>query len=402
VSGLKVAVILGDIYPDDLGGAEIHMVEVLKRLADFGHELHIFIGPDTGISDSFPREKTFFYPMKLSDGFLRERTFFYPMKYPQVPNLKGLAYILWASNFIRKHGKYQHFDIIHAKQEFPHGVVGALARRMLRVPLYTTVQNPLAYKEELVFSGPRMLSWLGQLIKPMVQYTLRNSTVVAAVSNYSMANCRKMGAANCVLIPNGVDAQVFYPEAERPLTDSPHIVTTSTLIPRNGLDTLIKAFGLLLDSAGKARLTIAGEGPLEKGLKNLAKGLGIESQVEFKATIPHERVPALLHSADLFVRPSIYEGFGMSFIEAMAVGVPVVACPVGGVVDFITDRQTGMLVPTNNPQALKDAMAGLLNDRELYTGIRARALDMVRERYSWDSIAARVNEVYYSLVGRRV
>jgi len=385
VTGLKIAIILGDINPDDLGGAEIHLVEVMKRLLTYGHELHVFVGGDTRIKRLFPPDKIFFYPIR----------------YPQLPNLKGLAYAFWATGHLLQHARYQHFDLLHAKQEYPHGVIGATLSRRLGIPLYTTVQNPLAYEEELVFSGPKMLSRLRQLIKPMVKYALRNSAVVAAVSNYSLANCQKLGAKNCVLIPNGVDTQKFRPKAEELPSENPHIVTTSTLIPRNGLDTLIKAFGLLLDNVGRARLTIAGEGPLEKELKNLAQELGIENKVKFIATVPHEKVPELLWSADLFVRPSIYEGFGMSFIEAMASGVPVIACPTGGVVDFIENRQTGMLVPPNDPESLKQAMLSLLHNRKLYQRIRSKALALVKERYSWDGIAARVNEVYYTLVNRR-
>ena len=381
MSGLRIAIILGDMNPDDLGGAEIHLVEVMKRLLTYGHELHVFVGSDDRIKDIFPPESAFFYPIR----------------YPRLPNIKGLAYILWATRYILKHVRYQHFDILHAKQEYPQGFIGALASKRLGVPLYTTVQNPLAYKEELVFSGPKILSWLSQLLIPMVKYTLKNSVVVAAVSNYSLVNCQKMGAKNCVLIPNGVDTQLFFPEAKDASVGSPHIVTTSTLIPRNGIETLIRAFGLLLEGVGNARLTIAGEGPLERELKELARELGIEDKVRFLATLPHEEVPELLHSADLFVRPSIYEGFGMSFIEAMACGVPVVACPVGGVVDFLTDRETGILVPPNDPPSLKEAMLGLLNDRELYGSIRTKALELARDRYSWDSIAARVNDVYKQL-----
>ena len=384
MAGLRIAIILGDMNPDDLGGAEIHLVEVMKRLLTYGHELHVFVGSDDRIKDIFPPESAFFYPIR----------------YPRLPNIKGLAYILWATRYILKRVRYQRFDILHAKQEYPQGFIGALASKRLGVPLYTTVQNPLAYKEELVFSGPKMLSWLSQLLIPVVQYTLKNSAVVAAVSNYSMVNCQKMGARNCILVPNGVDTRMFYPTDKEVPAESPHIITTSTLIPRNGLDTLIKAFGLLLDSLGNAMLTIAGDGPLEKELKNLTKTLAIEKSVRFIATVPHHKVPELLQSADLFVRPSIAEGFGVSFIEAMASGVPVIACPTGGVVDLIEDRQTGILVPPNDPQSLNKAMLDLLGDRELYKSIRTKALELVKVKYSWDSIAARVNDVYYSLVDR--
>lgn len=386
MAGLRIAIILGDINPDDLGGAETHLVEVMRRLPTYGHELHVFVGSDTRIKEIFPPDNIFFYPIK----------------YPRLPNLKGLAYAFWATGYMLQQVKYQRFDVLHAKQEYPHGVIGAVVSKRLGIPLYTTVQNPLGYKEELVFSGPKMLSWVSHLVKPMVQYALRNSTVVAAVSNYSLANSRKLGAKNCVLIPNGVDTQKFYPKNNEAPVKIPHLVTTSTLIPRNGLDTLIKAFGLLLDSLKEANLTIAGEGPLEKRLKDLTKELGIESKVKFIATLPHEKVPELLHSADLFVRPSIAEGFGMSFIEAMASGVPVIACPIGGVVDFIENRQTGILVPPNDPQSLKKAMLNLLKDQKLYARIRTKALQLVREKYSWDSIAARVNEVYHALAKQRI
>ncbi len=384
MQSLRIAVILGDMNPDDLGGAETHLVEVMKRLPAYGHELHVFVGSDISIKEIFPPDNIFFYPIK----------------YPRLPNLKGLAYIIWAKGHILQEAKHQHFDVLHAKQEYPHGVIGAVVSKRLGIPLYTIVQNPLGYKEELVFSGPKIFSRLHRFIKPIVQYTLRNSTVVAAVSNYSLANSQKLGAKNCVLIPNGVDTQKFYPENKEALVKIPHLVTTSTLIPRNGLDTLIKAFGLLLNNLSDATLTIAGEGPLEKRLKDLTKELGIESKVKFIATLHHEKVPELLHSADLFVRPSIAEGFGMSFIEAMASGIPVIACPIGGVVDFIENHETGILVPPNDPQSLKKAMLNLLKDRKQYGRIRTKALQLVKEKYSWDSIAAKVNETYYTLVKR--
>lgn len=161
------------------------------------------------------------------------------------------------------------------------------------------------------------------------------------------------------------------------------IISTSSLIPRNGLDTLIQACSLLKI---RWQLTIAGDGPEEEKLKKLAKGL----PVQFLGRVTNNKIPQLLRMSNLFVRPSRFEGFGSSFIEAMAAGIPVIGTPVGGITDFIDNKKTGLLVPPNDYKALAEAMEKLYKDKTLYHALVKNGRRLVRGKYDWDLIASQV------------
>ncbi len=168
------------------------------------------------------------------------------------------------------------------------------------------------------------------------------------------------------------------------------ITTTSSLIPRNGLDTLIQACKLLdIDW----RLTIAGDGPEKERLKKLAANL----PVKFLGRVENTKIPQLLKKHDLFIRPSRFEGFGSSFIEAMAAGLPIIGTPVGGIVDFLTDNKTGFLVPVDNPTALAKKIEYVNSHPEIAKAVAKRGQDFVVRNYSWDKIAKEVFDQFRQL-----
>ena len=112
---------------------------------------------------------------------------------------------------------------------------------------------------------------------------------------------------------------------------------------------------------------------------------------------PHE-VPGHLSAGDVFVRPSRSEGFGNAFVEAMAVGLPVVATPVGGIVDFIQHKETGILCEPDNPESLAQEVYGLMTDDALRTHVAQNAQEMVKSRYDWDLIALRMQKEVFELL----
>ena len=101
------------------------------------------------------------------------------------------------------------------------------------------------------------------------------------------------------------------------------------------------------------------------------------------------------NEADIFIRPSLSEGFGNSFIEAMAAGLPVIATPVGGIVDFLESGSTGLFCEVHNPQSIAKQVEWLIADELLRKRIILNANSMVRERYQWDLIAKEMkNKVF--------
>lgn len=163
------------------------------------------------------------------------------------------------------------------------------------------------------------------------------------------------------------------------------IVTTSSLIPRNGIDTLIAACGLLKIDW---ELTIAGDGPLKNDLENQAIKLGIINRIKFLGRVTSLEVPNLLTRSDLFVRPSRFEGFGNSFIEAMAAGIPVIGTAVGGIVDFLFDNKTGFIVLVDDPKALALKIEYVAKNNN--KTVIATAKKYVEDNYDWDIIAKKV------------
>ena len=169
------------------------------------------------------------------------------------------------------------------------------------------------------------------------------------------------------------------------------IITTSSLIPRNGIDTLLEACALLeIDW----ELTIAGDGPLKNELENLAIKLGIINRVSFLGRVPPEKITELLKNSNLFVRVSRHEGFGNSFIEAMAVGLPVIGTSVGGIVDFLFDNKTGFVVPVDDPKALAEKIKYVAGHDVKF--IVKAAKKMVEEKYDWDYISKKVLKAMFA------
>lgn len=250
------------------------------------------------------------------------------------------------------------------------------------------------------------------LLQQIYRLGFRSADGLQAISRYLLDWGHRMGFRRdrpAELIPNGVDIALFTaPVAEQMLTaerstyhvplGSFVITTVSRLVPKNGIDDLIRALALL---PNRFALVIHGYGPMEQKLKELARSLGVAERVRFMGHLPRERLPAALRAADVFARPSLTEGLGTAFLEAMAAGVPVVATPVGGIVDFLRDGENGFLTPPREPERLAHTLqrvAGM--DAERRAALAARARETVVRTYDWDVIARRMNALFQRLAHR--
>jgi glycosyltransferase involved in cell wall biosynthesis len=129
-------------------------------------------------------------------------------------------------------------------------------------------------------------------------------------------------------------------------------------------------------------------------LKEKARLLKVEERVKFVGYVPHRELPIYLHMSHIFVRPSLSEGMGNSFIEAMASGLPVIATNVGGIPDFLTDRVTGLFCEVGNGKSVAEKAELLMKDKELREKIVQNAREMVKEKYDWDTIAIQMRSVF--------
>lgn len=263
--------------------------------------------------------------------------------------------------------------------------------RFPKIPYILTLQegDSLSYIKRKVW-----------LIYPLFKKIFTRADIIQTISKYLENWAREMGyKGRMEVIPNGVDVNRFkIHDSGFKDKDKIVLITTSRLVDKNGVGDIIEALKFLPENVS---LRILGVGPLESELKLLAANM----PVEFIGFVSQDEVPKYLHNADIFVRPSLSEGFGISFIEAMAAGLPVITTPVGGIVDFLKDPSnssgqvaTGLFCEVNNPKSIADKVMEYINNSELKSKIVTNARKMVEEKYDWNLIAKRMKEEIFDKV----
>jgi glycosyltransferase involved in cell wall biosynthesis len=179
-----------------------------------------------------------------------------------------------------------------------------------------------------------------------------------------------------------------------------YILFVGTLEPRKNLKTLLQAFALLLDEKPQddPKLVVAGgKGWGHVGMLETTQALGLRDHVLFTGFVDDDDLPGLYRGASLFVYPSLYEGFGLPVLEAMACGVPVITSNRSSLPEVAGDA--ALLVDPSQPEALAAAMASILNDGELRQALRSKGLIRAQE-FTWDAVAQKTLAVYRAVSGR--
>jgi len=162
---------------------------------------------------------------------------------------------------------------------------------------------------------------------------------------------------------------------------------------------LIGAMPALLERVPRAHAVIAGAGDLEEFLRDLAEETGVAERVHVLG--PRKDVPALMHAMDVFAMPSIWEGFGLVLLEAMAAGRPIVASRVATIPEVVLDGQTGLLVPAGDPLALAEALAQLANQPALAARMGEAGRERVQHQFSLEKMVGDTELLYRELVDER-
>lgn len=238
----------------------------------------------------------------------------------------------------------------------------------------------------------------------------RRANAVTAISKFLAARATRSGARQVTVVPNGVDVARFSQpvgssvwqefRSRLQLAAGPCVISVSRLVEKNGLDVLIAAIALLRRRHVTVNLLVVGTGPLAPRLHAQVRRLDLGHAVKFCGHVTHDDLPHLLQEALVFVRPSRSEGFGNALVEAMAAGVPVVATPVGGIVDFIQDGVTGLFCRPHDPSSVAAAIERLVHDEGLRQQLSAQARRLVRERYDWSLIARQMDQVFTQVIAR--
>ena len=273
-----------------------------------------------------------------------------------------------------------------------------------KIPFILTLQegDPISYMKL------RSLSF----VNPFFKRIFVNADIVQAISNYLAGYAKAMGfQGNPIVIPNGVDFEAFSKrdiEKEDELKklfgkrdNEIFLITTGRVVKKNGLRYVVRA----LKNLPNVRFLIVGDGTSKPLLAKLSQDLGVERQVQFIGYVDYRDIPPYLHISDIFIRPSLSEGFGNSFIEAMAAGLPVIATPVGGIPDFLFDPEespgkpsTGLFVEPDDTLSIVKQVKRLIEDKELRETLIKNGVELAQNAYDWDLVAGRMKEEIFGKV----
>lgn len=200
-----------------------------------------------------------------------------------------------------------------------------------------------------------------------------------------------------VLIPSGVNTDRFRPDGPAVARGARRrILSVGRLVERKGFEDVIQA----LTRVPEAELVIVGGPDLYADrLRELAERCGVAGRVTLAGAVPVDEMPAWYRSADVLAAAPWYEPFGLTPLEAMACGVPVIGSAVGGLVDTIVDGVTGDLVPARDPRALGLALRRLLGDSMRRYAYSAAAVDRATNSYSWRRVATQMSALYAGVAG---
>lgn len=373
-------------YNPVIGGLEIWTQNIAERLSD---KAEIFVV--TGKVKNRPLKEIF-------NGVKIFRTSLYSLK-----NLSYSSpfYVFSALPFIFLKSlsciKQEKINLCHC-QGFLSGFLGYLLKKVTKTPYIITIQSADFSLYHPKASRIGLIRITYDFIEKKV---FQNANKTHSVSKHLQKHYESRGVKNSILIPNGVNREKFKEllnkrEVRKELGF--HVenlfICVSRLEYKNGTHDLIKAMSYLKPEIPDFKLIICGGGPDRKKLEKLKIKLGLENEIVFLGDVLHSEIPKYIACSDIFIRPSLAEGFGIVFLEAMACNVPVIGTPVGGIPDFLEDKKTGLFCQPGNPKDIAEKIKILIYDKELRNNIIKNAKKMIIEIYDWDKASEQVGEVY--------
>lgn len=357
--------------------------------------------PYSGGIGTYTKELATFLTQKnqvivLANGISNPKTFDYDCPFqiirtPSFPVLRHLAFFIYIPWILRRY----HIDaVLHVV--WTTALISHLWHYLIPIPYFVSVHGSECHDDTL--------SWRRRLkgyLRKWRLATLRKAKGIFPVSNYSAHLVMSLGVEEkrIEVISNGVDTQRFKPSANHRSSDEQkRLLTVARLDLHKGHDRVLEALAILKAQGITPRYIIVGQGDEEIRLRKMAQILGLENQVEFKGFIFGTQLPPIYNSCDIYVMASreipgrldLIEGFGISFLEASASGLPVVAGDSGGVSDAVRNGKTGILVHPDKPEDIASAIKLLLADNSLAGKYGNEGRQWTETQMSWEQVAERL------------
>jgi MMP alpha-(1->4)-mannosyltransferase len=397
------------------GGQGVYLAALTRELAALGCELDVFVGPP--YPDPLPwarvtkLENQMFWGKrfdKRKGAFLdraRPWSIFRPLDFFEFAVTRfgflpePFAFSVRAAALLARELRAgRRYDLVHDVQSVSYGL---LFLQALGLPVVTTIHHPLSIDLRSSLARDRTFAERkGSLTFYPVRSQARTARRLAAVLTSSQTSKRAIAAdfgvspANIHDVRNGVELPPAGAVRARPARHELLFVGRCG-DPNKGLEFLLQALALLPHDVG---LRVLDGFPAGTPLADLVRGLGLESRIRFSGKVSAEELLRAYREASVVVLPSLFEGFGLPAIEALAAGTPVVASDAGALPEVIADAGAGVLVPPRDPPALAKAVAETLERWDAAHAQARAARPRLEAIFGWRPTAERTLAVYQDVV----
>lgn len=351
---------------DSAGGAQMHVLDMARRLVADGHDVHVVVGATGTLTDELA---TIGVSYASCPGLLRE-----------VDPLQDFRAVRQLKSMIQAYGP----DLVttHSSKA---GIVGRLAARWAGVPCLFTVH------------GWAFIDTVRQPVRSIYRWMERGSAHLAeriiCVSDqvHGMGVAAGIDPAKMVVVHNGMPEVAPTLRAD-PAGKEPRAIMVARFAAPKDHATLIRAMALVPD----LRLDFVGDGPDEEAARALARELGLTNRITFLGR--RNDVAELLARAHIFVLSSLSEGFPCSTLEAMRAGLPVIVSDAGGAGEAVVEGETGFVVPRADVQALAGRLAALAADADLRARMGAEGRRLYEAEFSFERMYRKTLAVYEGIL----
>jgi phosphatidyl-myo-inositol dimannoside synthase len=381
-------------YAPDLGGMARRHVELCRRFGD---------GDDTTMSVSTVASP---HAAEL-DAHESYRIYRQPFPFERANRFSNqLRWGRWLTS-----SRSPDYDVLHCGNIRPVGYAVRWANRRLATPYLVYVNGGDLLRERMKSRRSALKRRTAQSILGHASGIVATSRWVAQLASDGMSEVGRNTPPRVAALDLGTDPVRFNPSHDTGalrrrwgVGDAPVILTVARLVPHKGQDTGIRALAMLTRDFPEARYIMVGEGHDEMRLRTLAKELGVSDRVGFVGPMRDDELPEAYATSTVYLGASRVdkeinvEGFGISFLEAAASGIPSVAGDSGGVRSAVRDGETGIVVPPTDADAVADAIRSLLLNPERRRKMGTAGRHAVETHYNWDRVARDTRAFTYEVI----
>jgi glycosyltransferase involved in cell wall biosynthesis len=399
------------------GGQGVYIRHLSKALADLGHHVEVFSGPPYPVLDDRVQLRQL-----PSLDLYREPD---PFRIPKLREFKDwidvvelalmgtaafpepFTFSLRARRALQQ--RRHDFDVVHDNQCLGTGLLGVQEPppKGAGIPLIATIHHPITVDREVELAhAPSLLRKIS--LRRFYGFTRMQSRVARQLSRIITVSDSSFGdiveghgvdPARMRVVNVGVDPEQFHPRRDVARVPGRLMTTASADVPMKGLVHLLEALAKIRVERPDVELTVIGKPTAEGPVARMLDRFDLHGAVHFTTGITDAEIVELYAQAELAVVPSLYEGFSLPAIEAMACGVPLVATTGGAIPEVVgTDGTTAALVAPADPGALATTILELLDDAPRRHAMGAAGMQRAIDRYSWRAAAEKTVEQYREVI----